>query len=173
MSFDRGPLVIRLRTSPKPISFIKVETSAASAFGVIILLANPLSVKALARLLNMEIDEIKNRLDLLHSVLHIPDSVDAPVRLLHLSFRDFLLDSKKKDKTPFWIDEKDMHHKVTVQCLEVMRHRLKKNICNLPFDGTPRTVIDPDSTAVFEISFPTATRRIISNLSLKHTLIHV
>lgn len=113
--------------------------------GVIILLANPLSITGLGRLSNVKIDEVMDRLDLLRSVLNVPDSLDAPVRLLHLSFRDFLIDPKKKDKTPFWIDEKEMHRKVTSQCLQVMRHGLRKNICDLPFDGSPRSQIDTSS----------------------------
>ena len=27
---------------------------------------------------------------------------DMPIRLLHLSFRDFLLDTQKRGKSPFW-----------------------------------------------------------------------
>lgn len=113
--------------------------------GVIILLATPLSVNALVGLLNMETDDISNRLHLLHSVLSIPDDLDMPVRLLHLSFRDFLLDSKKKDNSPFWIDEKEIHHRLTIQCLTVMHCHLKKNFCNLPGEGTQRTEIDAHS----------------------------
>jgi hypothetical protein len=113
--------------------------------GAIILLASPLSVNALARLLNLETDDINNRLDSLHSVLDIPNDLDAPIRLLHLSFRDFLLDSKKKESSPFWIDQKEMHKIFTVRCLKVMEDGLKKNICNLPSDSTPRGEIDMHS----------------------------
>lgn len=110
--------------------------------GVIILLANPLSVNALAQLLKIRISDINNRLSLLQSVLDIPSSLDAPVRLLHLSFRDFLLDPKKKDSSRFWIDEKATHRKIALQCLEIMYYGLKKNICNLPNEGTKRTEVD-------------------------------
>ncbi|KAM5445021.1 hypothetical protein MferCBS31731_000480 [Microsporum ferrugineum] len=109
--------------------------------GVIIVLATPLSVKALTRLLDMETDDVNGLLDLLHSVLSIPDNSDnsdTPVRLLHLSFRDFLLDQKKKDSSRFWIDEKEVHRTLTIQCLNIMQHSLRKNICNLPDDSTQR-----------------------------------
>ncbi|KAI7971161.1 hypothetical protein EIK77_004676 [Talaromyces pinophilus] len=113
--------------------------------GVIILLAHPLSVNALAQLLKIRISDINNRLSLLQSVLDIPGGLDAPVRLLHLSFRDFLLDSKKKDSSRFWIDGKATHRKITIQCLEIMNYGLKKNICNLPNEGTKRTEVDISS----------------------------
>ncbi|KAM5447913.1 hypothetical protein MaudCBS49596_005710 [Microsporum audouinii] len=109
--------------------------------GVIIVLATPLSVKALTRLLDIETDDVNSLLDLLHSVLSIPDNFDksdTPVRLLHLSFRDFLLDQKKKDSSRFWINEKEVHQTLTIQCLNIMQHSLRKNICNLPDDGAQR-----------------------------------
>ncbi|PGG94975.1 hypothetical protein AJ79_10335, partial [Helicocarpus griseus UAMH5409] len=110
--------------------------------GVVILLTSPLSVNALARFLKMDTEDINNRLNSLHSVLNIPDDLNTPVRLLHLSFRDFLLDSKTRDGSPFWIDKKEMHTTLTERCLTVMQHCLRKNICNLPGDGAQRSEID-------------------------------
>ncbi|KAJ5618692.1 hypothetical protein N7528_006803 [Penicillium herquei] len=106
--------------------------------GVIVLLESPLSVGALSRLLPLDADDVDSRLSLLHSVLHVPTGSEMPVRLLHLSFRDFLLDLKLKGRSPFWIDEKELHHKITMQCLRVMQGGLKKNICHLPGEGTAR-----------------------------------
>ncbi|KAL1993427.1 hypothetical protein VTN49DRAFT_3376 [Thermomyces lanuginosus] len=112
--------------------------------GVIILLYSPLSKRALASLLNVDTNEIENRLMFLHSVLNIPHDSDTPVRMLHLSFRDFLLDPKKKDTNPFWIDEKDMHAFVFHQSLGVMKRNLRKNICQLNSYGTRRNEVDDD-----------------------------
>jgi hypothetical protein len=46
----------------------------------------------------MDLGNINNQLDLLHSVLEIPQDQFTPVQLLHLSFRDFLLDTKTKKR---------------------------------------------------------------------------
>ena len=73
--------------------------------GSIVLLAEPLSTSSLAHLLGSDKDDIDCRLDLLHSVLSIPADADSPVRLLHLSFRDFLIDPDKRYTNPFWVDE--------------------------------------------------------------------
>ncbi|KAE8306283.1 quinon protein alcohol dehydrogenase-like superfamily [Aspergillus transmontanensis] len=112
--------------------------------GVIILLATPVSVNTLSRLLDMEQTIIRIHLDLLHSVLDVPTKLDEPVRILHLSFRDFLLDNTKKGSR-FWINEKEVHQKLTSQCFKIMQHRqcgLKKNICDLKHAGTQRSEID-------------------------------
>jgi hypothetical protein len=59
--------------------------------GTIVLLASPLSVNALAKLLGLPKENIAIRLDDLHSVLSVPEDRNMPIRLLHLSFRDFLV----------------------------------------------------------------------------------
>lgn len=61
--------------------------------GGIVVLESPLSIASLAHLLNIPKEDISCRLDLLHSVLNIPIDEDMPIRLLHLSFCDFLLDT--------------------------------------------------------------------------------
>lgn len=75
--------------------------------GVIIILATPLSMNSLSQLIDRGPDNVKCRLDRLHSVLSVPNDFNSPVRLLHLSFRDFLLDHHKH-KGDFWINEKYM-----------------------------------------------------------------
>ncbi|KAK3175410.1 hypothetical protein K4F52_010288 [Lecanicillium sp. MT-2017a] len=75
--------------------------------GSVIILASPLSTTALARMLDLPRDEIDSKLDVLHSVLSVPSSPHKPVRLLHQSFRDFLL--KKTEENAFWVDEAQAH----------------------------------------------------------------
>jgi hypothetical protein len=66
--------------------------------GSLIALASPLSALSLARLLNIHPDKINTSLDMLHSVLNVPSSPESPIRLFHLSFRDFLLDQENAKK---------------------------------------------------------------------------
>ncbi|KAL4750010.1 hypothetical protein BDW72DRAFT_194253 [Aspergillus terricola var. indicus] len=120
--------------------------------GPIIVLATPLSVNTLSQLLGMNSsitsDNIKSLLKWLHSVLIIPDNPGLPVRLQHLSFRDFLLHSTTKDNKQsekFWIDEDAMHQRLSNQCLMVMDSMLKKNICMLSDDTLQRSEIDSES----------------------------
>ncbi|KAE8397387.1 hypothetical protein BDV37DRAFT_289476 [Aspergillus pseudonomiae] len=107
--------------------------------GVIILLATPLSVVALAQLTSIPKDDISNRLNRFHAVLNVPEDLEAPVRILHLSFRDFLVSTEGD----FHVDEKETHGKIASDCLRVMETRLKHNICGLASYGTQRKDIDP------------------------------
>jgi hypothetical protein len=114
--------------------------------GSIIILADPLSTSSLASLLNISKEDIDSRLHYLHSVLNVPSDPDSPVRLLHLSFRDFLLDSDKKGKSEFWfwIDGRKTHDMIAIKCLELMSTQkcLRENMCNLEFPGKFRNEID-------------------------------
>ncbi|KAL4778102.1 hypothetical protein BJX76DRAFT_162903 [Aspergillus varians] len=111
--------------------------------GVIILLATPLSVASLAQLIKQEEDDISNRLDAFHSVLSISDDIHTPVRILHLSFRDFLVNTTSE----FRVDEKETHQKIASFCLRVMNSGLKHNICSFSSYGTQRIDIDHDVIA--------------------------
>ncbi|KAE8389594.1 NACHT and WD40 domain protein [Aspergillus alliaceus] len=107
--------------------------------GVIVLLTTPLSVRSLSQLLQISADDISELLDPLHSVLSVPSDREAPVRILHLSFRDYLLITK----SPFYIHEQKTHGKIASHCLQVMEARLKHNICGLASYGMQRKDIDP------------------------------
>ncbi|KAJ5938320.1 hypothetical protein N7466_001454 [Penicillium verhagenii] len=109
--------------------------------GTIVTLESPLSVTALSRLLNVRERLIQLRLDPLHSVLSVPDDKTLPVRLFHLSFRDFLLDPETREKTPFGVDEKEIHYKLAMKCIFLCQN-LRKNICGLPSDGSQRAETD-------------------------------
>jgi hypothetical protein len=119
----------------------KLVSEFQQVIGAIVTLESPLSVLSLAKLLGLPERLIHLRLDPLHSVLRVPDNETVPVRLFHLSFRDFLLDPDTPQKTPFGINETEMHYRLAKQSL-LMCQNLRKNICGLPRDGTERTEID-------------------------------
>ena len=64
-----------------------------------------------------------------------------PVRLLHLSFREFLISPHHA----YSVDEKVVHLDLTKQCLRIMRQGLKKNICDLESEGVERTEINAET----------------------------
>ncbi|EXL39037.1 hypothetical protein FOCG_18340 [Fusarium oxysporum f. sp. radicis-lycopersici 26381] len=106
--------------------------------GSIVALASPLSVTALSRLINILPDTVDERLDALHSVLNVPLERTMPVRLFHLSFRDYLI----TEESEFRIDERRTHQTLAKHCLRVMRGALRENICGLSFAGIHRSAID-------------------------------
>ncbi|KAI9785620.1 MAG: hypothetical protein M1816_000367 [Peltula sp. TS41687] len=112
--------------------------------GSIVILAEPLSTASLVSLLDTSQETVDCRLGLLHSVLSVPATQDAPVRLLHLSFRDFLLDSEKRGKNPFWVDERETHEMMATKCLDLLSRPecLEENICSLDTPGKLRAEIN-------------------------------
>lgn len=116
--------------------------------GSIVILESPLSTASLARLLQVPQKKIQYRLDALHSVLSIPESNTAPVRLLHLSFREFLVGRQRPSTSQFWVDEKATHKDLASRCLERMSGTdgLRRNMCSLQ-PGTLRIEIDEGQIA--------------------------
>jgi hypothetical protein len=115
--------------------------------GTIILLETPLTVPALAKLIDVPEEVIYNRLDVLHSVLNYSKTSESPIRLLHLSFRDFLLDPEKKGYNRFWVDEKQVHGQIAAGCLRILNSSLEEDICNIVGPGTDRSVVPPSLIA--------------------------
>jgi len=56
-------------------------------------------------------------------------NLSTPVRPMHASFYDFLLDKKRSGE--FFVDEADVHHELALASLCVMQDGLRFNICGL------------------------------------------
>lgn len=141
------PILNRLLSNEDEEESLQLVHGFKNTLGILILLATPLSINSLAKLLQMETYKIQTQFELFHSILDVPTRPDEPVRISHLSFRDFILDNKQKQK-PFWVDERLAHEKLTVQCLNLMQdghYGLRKDICNLQNDTTQRDDVDNDT----------------------------
>ena len=110
--------------------------------GAIIVLFEPLPTTALAGLLPARKETINMRLRHLRSVLDVTESQDSTVRLLHPSFRDFLLDKQRCHNQHFRVDEKKTHKVLTGSCLRLMSSHLKRDICDLQMPGTLASEIE-------------------------------
>ncbi|KAI4086758.1 MAG: hypothetical protein LQ339_009004, partial [Xanthoria mediterranea] len=121
--------------------------------GSIVIFQEPLPVAGISRLLEVERGTVDRRLSRLHSVLDVPTDTVQPVRLLHLSFRDFLLDPTKQANFKFWVDEYQAHTFVAGQCLQLLSRPgvLKQDICGLGSPGALRSTI---SDQTLEQSLP-------------------
>ena len=69
-------------------------------------------------------------LNLVASLLSGTNETSIPVRPLHASFYDFLLDERRSKE--FFIDQSDIQHDLALASLCVMLDGLKFNICGLP-----------------------------------------
>jgi hypothetical protein len=110
--------------------------------GSVATLFDSLTADSLAKLLCMPLWMIDLTLDSLRSVLDVPDSQDRPIRLLHPSFRDYVLDRQRCVDPQLWIDEKTTHNHLFISSLRLMSNHLKRDICNLQLPGALVSDVD-------------------------------
>ncbi|KAE8396124.1 hypothetical protein BDV23DRAFT_168385 [Aspergillus alliaceus] len=92
--------------------------------GAVVLLFSPLSSASLAKLICSNEAKVQRRLSSLQSVVSVPRDSGTPIQLLHLSFREFLVDRLSSDK--FWINEPAGHTQLAEDC--VKRNEIDKAI---------------------------------------------
>ncbi|KAF5984025.1 vegetative incompatibility protein het-E-1 [Fusarium bulbicola] len=110
--------------------------------GTIINLAIPLSSSALSKLKRIDQKTIDAKLDFLHSVLSIPSSSHAPIRMFHSSFRDYLMDPDVEGN-PFDVDKKESSRDLVGDCFQAMES-LKTDVCHLGIPGMLRSTLRPE-----------------------------
>lgn len=109
--------------------------------GSIVVLFDTLSATSLAGLLETPKEKILQTLRNLHSVLDVPESEDGSIRLLHPSFRDFLLSTERCLNPLFLINERQVHHNLFIHCLSVLSGHLQRDMCHLQVLGAPATKV--------------------------------
>jgi len=112
--------------------------------GSIVVIFNNMPARNLAQLLQIPSKMVSRTLDSLRSVLDVPENESQPVRLFHLSFRDFLHNPQRCSNPRFQIDEKERHTSLFRKCMEHIS-RLQENICNLWGPGILITEIPADT----------------------------
>jgi len=110
--------------------------------GSIVILSDALTATALGKLLGTEPWEVGKTLQSLGSVLAYPESEDIPIRLLHPSFRHFLLDDKRCYDMRFRIVAHNAHVELAVSCIKMMSKCLKQDICSLGRLGVLNNEVD-------------------------------
>jgi len=97
--------------------------------GAVLLVFNSLSVNALSDILR--VSGISTILLSLHSLLLVPTDKNDPIQIFHKSFPDFLTDYRRCADHRFFVDPKIHHAELLLSCLNLMKERLKRNICEL------------------------------------------
>jgi hypothetical protein len=100
-----------------------------SVVGSVLLVFNPLQMKTFSTLLKTS--KFPTTLRSLHSVFLVPKNSTGPVRVFHKSFPDFLTDPERCKDERFFINPSVHHQEVLLSCLNLMKERLKRNICGL------------------------------------------
>ncbi|KAF9766270.1 hypothetical protein IL306_001345 [Fusarium sp. DS 682] len=136
-----GPVLQSIVADVSAADHRQIVEQTCHIVGSIAILASPLSIMAMSKLLEAPVNVVHSRLDALHSILNIPPNLHEPVRLLHISLRGYLTDPTQKQKNEFWVDEQCTHLRLFKNSLRVMDNSLKEDICNLVWPGTERTEI--------------------------------
>ncbi|THU83497.1 WD40 repeat-like protein [Dendrothele bispora CBS 962.96] len=106
---------------------------------IVVFLQNPLSLKAITSLSNINSHEYLSRLA---SVIHIPinNDSDAVVTPFHASFPDFLINITRcsHQRCPSFgaLIPSEGHEMLALRCLQLMNTELKYNICDAPKEQT-------------------------------------
>ena len=125
-----------IKVLEQPFRDVRAENSQRcsrfrSVVGTILLIFNPLSIKGLSELLGHHPSHIRTTLRSLHSLLLVPDNIEDPILTFHKSFPDFLTDPERCEDTRFFVEPTTHHAEILLSCLNLMKERLRKNICNL------------------------------------------
>jgi len=94
-------------------------------------------------------NEILSTLRRLRSIVDTPDDENSPMRLIHKSFPDFLLNKKTCTDTRFHIDKEKTHEELFEQCLIIMTTGLKKDVCRLQNPGMFMTDVSLDTVDLY------------------------
>ncbi|KIK64688.1 hypothetical protein GYMLUDRAFT_981954 [Collybiopsis luxurians FD-317 M1] len=88
-------------------------------------LSKPLTCKALADLVLVSENKVKELIDRLHAVCFVSDAIYT----FHLSFPEFITNSKSYGKR---YSGDTQHHNLSQVCFRILLDKLKFNICDLP-----------------------------------------
>jgi hypothetical protein len=99
--------------------------------GTIMLVTQPLSIKYLGFLLQVESGHVLLALLGIQSVLVVPEDNDQPVRLVHTSLREFLVTSSRSRE---WYIHPPAHHlRITINCLKAIVVEPENGISHVGF----------------------------------------
>jgi hypothetical protein len=109
--------------NPKPH-----ERALGKILSAVVLLQEPMPPAALAVLVDEE-EQANVILSLLSAVLLVDD--EAPVRLFHPSFLDFITNKERCKNPRFCVTRLEGHKRLATRCLEIINAGICRDICNI------------------------------------------
>ncbi|KAJ7254335.1 WD40-repeat-containing domain protein [Mycena haematopus] len=104
-------------------------------------LVEPQDIRSLAGLLEIDVQELQRTLVRLSAVLCVPDDDAGVIKIIHLSFREFLTGREKQPEFVYGAEARQ--YSLVLDTFRVMQKELKFNICDLPTSHVRNTDI-PD-----------------------------
>jgi len=108
----------------------ELQTRLQTVLGTIILLFDPLNAESLENLLDLQDNTVYSTLRHLHSIAVVPDAGGGPVRLLHPSLGDFLVDADRCCDVKFLVHPQLQHTLLSKHCLKVLQN-LSQDMCKI------------------------------------------
>jgi energy-coupling factor transporter ATP-binding protein EcfA2 len=100
--------------------------------GTILHLFEPLELSGLAALVSLDVDLVRGTLLPLSAVIRVPDGAEGTVRIIHLSFREFMMSAIKERRPDLVCSTNHQQFLVASNSIRIMQDELKFNICRLP-----------------------------------------
>jgi hypothetical protein len=112
--------------------FDSVDDDLRSTLIALVLAHQPLTADGLADMAGVDQDTCHECLRRISALLDYQHDSDEPVRLMHLSFPDFLSDPRRCSALPgYVVDVASDHLRMTEHCLELMNRALRYDICRI------------------------------------------
>ena len=109
----------------------KDDAMVRAILSTVVLVANPLSVSAIATLMDFHHVQVQRLLELIQSLLILPEDPNHPVQPFHKSFPDFITNPARCSDPRFHISP-EYHVELVLCCLGLMGKSLKKNMGSIP-----------------------------------------
>ncbi|KAF7193898.1 Vegetative incompatibility protein HET-E-1 [Pseudocercospora fuligena] len=106
--------------------------------GSLVISFESLSLHALADLIKVDLEALRNTLIPLRAVIYVTKDDRQMVRIIHESFRDYLLDDKRCSDLELSVDAGDAHLELAMCSLTVMEEQLRVDTCGLRFRSRPQ-----------------------------------
>ncbi|KAJ6573401.1 hypothetical protein DFH09DRAFT_915904 [Mycena vulgaris] len=103
-----------------------------TVLSTILHLLEPLDPRSLAELIGMDEDDLRRTLLPLSAVIRVPEDPARAIRIIHLSFREFMTSTIQDTRADLLCGTEDQQSVVLSSLLRVMRSELRFNICELP-----------------------------------------
>lgn len=138
--------------------------------GSIVVVYDAISISQLAEILQEPRAEISKTLHQLHSIIDVPEQEDGVIRLLHPSFRDYIVNSKRCSHELYAIDMQKANRELLRCCLRILLTQLRRNPCDIRQPGMKArhiSKIDIDKNIRFSLQY--ASQFWIGHLQRSHT----
>ncbi|OBS29574.1 hypothetical protein FPOA_03512 [Fusarium poae] len=133
------------REKMSPAMKKKTYKDMGIVFGFLVIFFEPVSISSLKVFLPQISKSLDKLLNKVRAIVVVPPDERSPLKLIHLSFRDFILSKKRSKRLKFHVDENEIHELVLTRCLDIMSSKLHQDICNLVHPGTLDSEIPPDT----------------------------